>query len=244
MQPGDRVEPAGERILAWDLPTRLFHWTLVALIATAWASFEFSERIGDPVLKLHRWNGIAILVLVVWRVLWGVLGSRTARFSEFVRGPRSAFGYLAGLFRGTSRRYLGHNPAGAYMVLALLTIVGTEALLGLFTVEHNDLTAGPLYRLLGEDTVKQVSRVHRMMFDKVLLPFVVVHIAVNILYGVIKRDPLIPAMITGRKPAADYADAVRAGSGGAQSLLRAATLLAVSAALVLGTIKGLGGRLP
>ncbi len=243
MQPGDRGPAAGERVLAWDLPTRLFHWTLVVLIATAWASFEFSEQIGDPVLRIHRWNGIAILVLVVWRVSWGVFGSRTARFSEFVRGPRAALGYLAGLVRGSSRRYLGHNPAGAYMVLALLAIVGTEASLGLFTVEHNDLTAGPLYRLLSEDTVKQVSRVHRMMFDTVLLPFVVVHVAVNILYGVLKRDPLIPAMITGRKPAADYVDATREGRG-AQSLLRAAFLLAVSAALVLGTIKGLGGRLP
>ncbi len=242
-EPAETRQPLSETVLAWDLPTRLFHWTLVILIASSWASYEYAERLGDPVLKMHRWSGIAILVLVVWRVLWGFSGSHSARFTVFVRGPGAALDYLAGLARGSSRRYLGHNPAGAYMVLALLAIVGTEAILGLFTVEHNDLTAGPLYRLLSEDAVKQASRLHRMMFDNVLMPFVVVHVAVNILYGVVKREPLISAMITGRKPAAEYADASEGANTG-RSLLRAAFLLTVSTALVIGTIKALGGRLP
>lgn len=227
----------------WDLPTRLFHWTLVALVAFAWITSEYAEKLADPTLNMHRWNGIAILVLVVWRLLWGVAGSPTARFASFVRGPAAVLAYLRGLLRGAPARYLGHNPAGAYMVLALLAIVGIEAALGLFTVEHNDLTAGPLYRLLSEDAVKQVSRLHRMMFDNVLLPFVVVHVTVNLLYGLVKREPLIPAMITGRKPAADYVDA-GAQSAPGRPALRALFLLAVSAALVIGTIKGLGGRLP
>lgn len=231
------------RVVAWDLPTRLFHWTLVVLVTCAWVSTEYAEGIGDPVLKWHRWNGIAILVLLLWRLLWGVFGSSTARLSGFVRSPLAAFRYFAGLARGAAPRYLGHNPAGAYMVLALLVLLLVEAGLGLFTVEHNDLTAGPLYRLLDEETVKQVSRLHRLMFDSVLVPFVVVHIGANVLYGLVKREPLIPAMVTGRKPAAEYAD----GSSAViveRPLLRAAVLLTISATAVIGVIKLLGGRLP
>lgn len=236
--------PRGEmRVVAWDLPTRLFHWTLVALILSAYVSTAFAEQLGDNLLKWHRWNGLAILVLLVWRGMWGIFGSSTARFSAFLRGPRSAAAYVIGLVGGKSRRYLGHNPVGAYMVVTLLLVTGSIGVLGLFTVEHNDITAGPLYRLLSEEWVKQTSRLHRVLFDWVLLPLVGVHIAVNLLYTFAKRDPLIPAMITGRKPVADYADA-REAVVVRWSLLRAAVLLAASAAIVLGTIKALGGRLP
>lgn len=78
-------EPA--RVAAWDLPTRLFHWTLLILIVVAWASFEFAEALGDETLVVHRANGLAILTLLVWRVLWGIVGSSTARFASFVSGP-------------------------------------------------------------------------------------------------------------------------------------------------------------
>lgn len=239
----DGAGPAPGSVVAWDLPTRLFHWTLVALILSAWISVQYAEQLGDNLLKWHRWNGIAILVLILWRLAWGLMGSSTARFAAFLRTPAAAFGYLAALVRGLSARYLGHNPLGAYMVMALLLVVGGNALLGLFTVEHNDITAGPLYRLLSEDAVKQVSRLHRLTFDWVLLPLIAAHVAANVLYGVVKREPLIAAMVTGRKPAAEYTDAATAVIV-RRPLLRALFLLAVSAAIVLGSIKALGGRLP
>lgn len=244
-----RPEPAADRpvergvVVAWDLPTRLFHWTLVGLVVSAWVSVQYAEALGDPLLKWHRWNGIVLLVLLTWRLLWGVAGSSTARFAGFVRSPAVAASYVGDLLRGRSRPFLGHNPLGAYMVLALIAAVGASGLLGLFTVEHNDITAGPLYRLLDEDTVKFVSRVHRLLFYWVLLPLVVAHIAANVLYGVVKREPLIPAMITGTKPARSYADAAEAKLARSPAL-RALFLLAVSAAIVLGLIKALGGRLP
>lgn len=244
-----RPEPAAERpvggdaVVAWDLPTRLFHWTLVGLVVSAWVSVQYAEALGDPLLKWHRWNGIVMLVLLLWRLLWGVAGSSTARFAGCVRSPMAAASYLGDLLRGRSRPFLGHNPLGAYMVLALLAAVGASGLLGLFTVEHNDITAGPLYRLLDEETVKLASRVHRLLFYWVLLPLVVAHIVANVLYGVVKREPLIPAMITGTKPARSYADAAEATIA-RSPVLRALFLLAVSAAIVLGSIKALGGRLP
>ena len=95
---------------------------------------------------MHRWNGHAILVLIVFRLLWGVAGSSTSRFSAWLWWPWTAAGYGLRLLRGETPLYLTHNPLGSYMILALLGAVTTQAVLGLFTVEHNDITAGPLYR--------------------------------------------------------------------------------------------------
>lgn len=230
------------RVRAWDLPTRVFHWTLVALVLTSWSTFQFSELIGDHRLVLHKRTGYAVLILVVWRMLWGFAGSSTSRFSSFVRGPSTALAYAADLVRGRSRHYLGHNPLGALMVLALLALVGGQAAMGLFTVEHNDLTAGPLYRLVDEDMQKLASRWHRRAIYWFLLPAIGLHVAANVLYGLLKKDPLIAAMITGSKPVADYADAAEAVIV-ERPILRALLLLAAAAALVLGGITLLGGRL-
>ncbi len=237
------LAPAKSWVRAWDVPTRLFHWALVLLIFLSWASFRYSEALGDHLLKVHRWSGLAILILLVWRLMWGLFGSSTARFSSFVRGPMSSVGYLRDLVTGRERKFLGHNPAGALMVLALLAVVGAQACLGLFTVEHNDLTAGPLYRLLSEDAVKQISRWHRWAFYYVMVPLIVLHVVANVLYGLLKGEPLIAAMISGRKPALAYedADAVDVPS---RPLLLALFALGVAAAAILGGIVALGGRLP
>lgn len=226
---------------AWDLPTRLFHWTLLALVVLAWVSFRFAENLGDPLLKWHRWNGLGILTLLVWRLAWGVFGSSTSRFATFVASPRAALVYAGALLAGNSRRYLGHNPLGGWMVMALLSVLAAQGMLGLFTVEHNDIAAGPLARLVGEAATKTASRWHHFVFDFVLLPLVAVHVAANIGYGIFKREPLIAAMITGRKPHAEYADGATADIVD-HPMLRALLLLAVSAVLVLGTIRLLSGR--
>lgn len=233
---------AEKSVRAWDVPTRAFHWTLVLLIATAWLTFQYSEALGDHRLRWHRNTGYAILILVVWRLLWGAFGSSTSRFASFVRGPAAIARYLASLFAGPRRKYLGHNPAGALMVLALLALVSLQAGLGLFTVEHNDITAGPLYALLDEDGQKLSSRWHRIVFYWLLLPAIGLHVGANVLYALWKRDPLIKAMVTGRKPAAHYEDEDEARIV-ARPVLRALVLLALSAGLVLGALSLFGGRL-
>lgn len=233
---------AGARVAAWDLPTRLFHWTLVALIASAWVSFAFAEDIGDETLVWHRANGLAILTLLVWRLLWGVWGSSTARFAGFVRRPTVVLAYARGLVAGPGTRYLGHNPLGALMVLALLAALATIAGFGLFATDDNDLVGGPLYRLVSEQQNVRAARLHDQVFHLVLLPLVVLHIAVNVLYTLLKRDPLIQAMVTGRKPAARYADAPEATIA-PRPLLRALLCLIAAAAIVFGGILALGGRL-
>ncbi|HRY05737.1 MAG TPA: cytochrome b/b6 domain-containing protein [Hyphomicrobiaceae bacterium] len=232
----------GKSVTAWDLPTRLFHWAIAVLVLTAWVSYRYSESFSDYLLKVHRWNGLAILTLLVWRLLWGLAGTSTSRFSNFIASPGAALSYGRDLLTGRSRRFLGHNPLGAWMVIALLATLFAQASLGLFTVEHNDLTAGPLYRLVSEAATKQASHWHHIVFEWVLLPLVALHILANLLYGLIKKEPLILAMITGKKPAEPYEDE-REARQERGSLARAAAFLVVAAVFVLGGIRLVAGRL-
>ena len=239
----DRTDKGSQdRVRVWDTPTRLFHWILVLLIASAWISFEYSEKFGDFTLRWHRWNGMAILVLIVWRLVWGFVGSSTARFANFVKWPWQAAGYGLDLLRGRDRHFLGHNPLGTYMILALLGLVALQATLGLFTLEHNDTVAGPLKRLVAdEERIKLISYLHRRGFN-IILAFVGLHVLANLGYQLVKKDPLITGMITGRKPAGDYEDEAEARIG-ARPLLRAFLWLLVAVTIVFGTILGLGGKL-
>lgn len=237
------ASPSGkETVRAWDLPTRLFHWTLVAALLVSWASWRFSEALGDHTLKVHRWTGIVVLVLLLFRLLWGLVGSSTSRLSQLFNWPWTAAGYGLDLLRGHSRHYLGHNPLGSYMILALLAAVAVQAGLGLVTVEHNDLTAGPLYRLVSEPTREAASHWHVRWFYYVLLALIPVHILVNIAYGALKKDPVVRAMITGRKPRGAYADAPEADIGRGSGL-RALACLIAAAAIVIGGIFAAGGKM-
>lgn len=235
------VSKSRSTVRAWDLPTRVFHWTLVFLMISAWVSFRYAESVGDLTLLWHRWNGYAILVLLVWRVLWGFAGSSTSRFSTFVRWPWEAIGYGLAIAKGQPRHYLGHNPLGSWMVLGLLAAVGLQGLLGLFTVEHNDIAWGPLYRLVSEATYKTITSWHIWLFYWVILPLIGLHITANALYGLIAKEPLIPAMVTGRKPAQAYEDAPQAEIV-ERPVLRAIVCLAIAAAIVFGGVIALGGK--
>ena len=235
-------EPDRRTVRAWDLPTRVFHWTLVTLLVSSYVSFRFSEFLGDNTLKWHRYNGYAMLVLLVWRVLWGFVGSSTSRWSAFVRWPWVAAGYAFDLLRGRDRHYLGHNPLGSWMILAVLTVLAAQGTLGLFTVEHNDAYWGPLYKLVSEARQKVLSGWHTWSFYWVLLPLLAAHITANVLYALVKKDPLIGGMVTGKKPIASYEDQAQAAIV-SNPILRAFACLGIAVAIVFGTIVGLGGKL-
>ena len=233
---------AAASVAVWDVPVRLFHWSLVLTILSAWPSFRYSESLGDLTLQWHRYNGYAILVLLVFRVIWGFVGSSTARWSAFVRWPWTAAGYGLDILRGRDRKFLGHTPLGTYMVLALLAAAAGQACLGLMVVEHNETSWGPLYELISEASQKIVRRWHGMGLYYVILPLVCVHVIANALYGLVKHDPLITGMITGRKPAAEYEDASEAIIARSVTLRALATLI-LAIAIVFGGIKILGGNL-
>jgi cytochrome b len=231
----------GQNVKAWDWPTRAFHWTLVLCIVSAWASFKLADRIGDPTLIWHRWNGYTILVLLVFRVIWGFVGSSTSRFSAFVTWPWHAAGYAFDLVRGGKRPFLGHNPLGAWMILALLSAVAVQGMLGLFSLEHNELVAGPLKRLIAHELSEKVTKWHVWFFN-VILAMVALHITANVLYGLVKKDPLIRAMVTGRKPAEVYEDQSEAQIVPAVGMKAFVSLL-IAGCIVFGGIVLAGGRI-
>ena len=228
-------------VRAWDWPTRAFHWALVALIACAWVSHRYAAALGDPTLKWHRWNGYAILILLVFRLIWGFSGSSTSKFAAFLHGPFFTARYALDFLKGRKRPFLGHNPLGTVMIVILLVLVSAQGVLGLFTLEHNEITAGPLKRLISDETTSIVSTLHIRGFNLILL-CILVHVSANIAYSTLSKDPTISAMVTGKKPAAAYEDEAEAQIA-ANVLLRAFIALLAAIVLVFGGILALGGRL-
>jgi len=223
-------------VRAWDLPTRLFHWSLVLLIALAYVSKHW----GDGNLVWHTWNGYAVLVLIVWRTLWGLVGSSTSRFSAFIYGPVAAVRYAVDFVRRKPRHYLGHNPLGGIVVFALLGLVGLMGILGLFSYDDDDaFVGGPLSGRVNDATWAAATHWHVKIFD-FLLYAIALHIFASVAYLIWKRENLIKAMITGHKPPASYEDQpdARIASG-----WLALGCLFLSTAIVLGGIVAAGGKL-
>ena len=174
------------RIAVWDLPTRLFHWTLVGLIALCWWTAE--EHNYD----LHLWSGIAVLTLLIFRILWGLFGSSTARFADFVRGPAAVHAYLAGRWRG-----IGHSPLGALSVVVLMGLVAVEVGLGLFATDEDGLLLGPLSGFVSISASNEMAEIHEEFFD-VLLVFIGLHVAAVLFYLIARKQNLIGPMVTGK----------------------------------------------
>jgi cytochrome b len=178
----DRLVPV------WDAAVRLFHWLLVALVAGAWVSVELGE------MEVHRWIGYTILTLVVFRVVWGFLGSRHARFSDFLRGPRAVWRYL----RGKPVDYGGHNPLGGWSVLALLGLLLLQAGTGLFATDEI-LFEGPFYPAVDSGTAGWLTSVHKQNFD-LLLALIALHVVAVVFHRIARRHDLITPMFTGLDP--------------------------------------------
>ncbi len=172
----------------WDLPTRLFHWVLAALIGFSWWSAEEEQ------LEWHLWSGYAVLALVLFRLLWGVFGSSTARFANFVRGPRGVFGYLR-----DSRGWkpIGHTPLGALSVIALLGLTLLQVATGLVNSDRDGLGEGSLAPLVSGDLSDTAHDLHELVFN-VLLAFIALHVAAILFYRLVHGKRLLGPMISGR----------------------------------------------
>ena len=184
---------ATRSVRVWDAPVRLFHWLLVALIVTSWVTSE----IGGDAMTYHRWSGYSILTLVLFRFVWGFVGSQHARFVAFAYGPRSVLGYARELLQLNPTYYASHNPLGGWSVILMLISVFVQATTGLFA--NDDAAAeGPLARLVSASASSLLTTIHRYNFN-VLLTLIAVHIAAVLFYLIVKRENLIVAMFTGRK---------------------------------------------
>lgn len=179
-------------IRIWDLPVRLVHWSFAVLVPALWWTAE-NRQIG-----LHVTLGLIMLGLLLFRLMWGLIGSSTARFSSFVKGPAAIRAYLGGLRSGGGAHVIGHNPLGALSVLALLGALALQVGLGLFAQDHDATSYGPLNFLVGYDTGKAVSEVHEAVFN-VILALVALHLAAILYYRFVRHDNLVTPMITGRR---------------------------------------------
>lgn len=205
-----------QRILVWDLPVRVFHWTLVALVAAAWITVEAGW------MTIHSYIGYTVLGLVLFRVLWGLVGSDTARFTQFLRAPAEAWQFVRNLLGGSSPHYDGHNPAGGWMVVALLLVLLVQAGTGLFSSD-DVLFTGPLVRLVGSDWSEWITEVHEANFN-LIIALVVVHVAA-VAWHEFSGERLVRPMLDGYKDSDGAAARVR-------PLWLAILMLAVAAAAV------------
>ena len=181
-------------VVVWDVPTRLFHWTLVVLIALSWISAD------RGLMKLHLWSGSAMLTLLIFRVSWGFLGSTTARFSDFVAGPARVIGYFRGMARGHTRPHAGHNPAGGWMVLVMLMLLLLQACTGLFSNDGLHFN-GPLANEVSAEMSDRLTVLHGNVFNFILL-MVWVHVVAVLFYYFVGGENLIAPMVHGKKPRA------------------------------------------
>lgn len=210
------VQSSERRVHVWDLPTRLFHWSLLALVLIAWFTGE-EEGVAAIV---HRYAGEAIAGLIVFRVIWGFVGGEHARFADFATGPAAIIAHVRDLFSLRPKRHLGHNPLGGVAVLLLLSVVTGVVVTGLFSGDEEN--AGPFAGLWG----LELSELHELLF-RVLQGLVVIHVLGVIMESALSKDALLPAMFSGqkRRPADEpCADARQAGA------------LALGVALLLGVV--------
>ncbi|AWB65142.1 hypothetical protein C2869_01200 [Saccharobesus litoralis] len=179
-------------IKVWDGATRLFHWLLVVCILGAWITIE------NRWILAHEIFGFTLLGLIVFRLIWGFVGSTTARFSHFMTRPTTAIQYLSASLNNQSQHYTGHNPSGGWMVIGLLGILLFQVVTGLYA--NNDLGfSGALADNVSKAFSDQLTQWHAINFN-LILAAIWLHLVAVFFYVLVKKDNLIKAMLTGRKP--------------------------------------------
>jgi cytochrome b len=187
--PFDRYQATGIKV--WDLPTRLFHWLLAACVSGA----IVTAQLGGNWIDWHLRLGVATVALLAFRLVWGVLGPRYARFASFLYGPASTLRHLREF--GTAARHAGHSPSGAVAVFLFLGMLAAQSISGLFSSDSIS-TEGPLARFAGESMVELASWLH-VTLQWAIYALIGAHIIAILLYWLVKRDNLVRAMLTGWK---------------------------------------------
>ena len=207
----------------WDIPTRLFHWAIVLLVLLSFTSVQAGW------MEVHLASGYAVLALLLFRIVWGFLGSETARFRQFLVSPVKTVRYLRAIRKPAPDTQIGHNPAGGWMVLVLLLLLLVQVVSGLFNTEEYGkayAAAGPLVKYATKDQASLAGAIHAINFA-VLATVVVLHVLAIGAYARLKKHDLVRPMITGvkRLPAATRQPRL-------VSPLRAALVLALAGAAV------------
>ena len=209
--------------LVWDLPLRVIHWLLVVLVPASWVT----QSLGGRYMDLHVWLGYAMGVLIVFRVAWGLLGPRSARFATFLRGPRAVAAYLRDWIRGRPAVHAGHNPAGGWAAIAMLALLAAQVTSGMMNSDDT-LHYGPWHFAVSAEAADTAGAVHDRGFD-VLLALIAVHVVAILLYQLRLGHDLVRPMITGRMPVDGP------GIGGSRLWL-ACLLLMIAAAVIWAVV--------
>jgi cytochrome b len=208
----------------WDLPTRLFHWLIVVLIPASYATMKLG------LMDLHMTLGCAMLALLLFRWVWGLIGSDTARFARFLGSPAAALRHLRRLGTREPDTQIGHNPAGGWMVLLMLLLLSVQVGAGL-CANDGGINEGPLAKYVGQTWSDRLSLVHAINF-KLIAAAIALHLLAIIVYTYVKRQHLVRPMLTGKKrlPAA-----MRAPRMASPVLALAVLLVAAAIAAVVRT---------
>jgi len=182
------MSSSGRKVLVWDAPTRLFHWLTVALVVTAYVTWRLNW------MDWHAYVGDALLALLLFRLLLGFFGSDTTGFSGFLAPPRAALRYLSQMFRREPDRLAGHNPAGGWMVLLLLSLLLGETLTGLYVA--NDV--GPFTEVVSAPIANAITALHLILWDALLVAMGL-HVLAIVVYAAAKGHNLVLPMVTGWK---------------------------------------------
>ena len=219
------------RVRVWDLPTRLFHW----LLALSVLGLLVTGQIGGNAMNWHLRFGQAVLALLLWRLVWGVVGGHWSRFSRFPYGPSAVLAYLRG--RSPAAHSVGHSPLGALSVWAMLLVLAAQVGSGLMT-DDEIAFFGPLVPLVGGEWVASATRWHKSVGQWLVLGLVVLHLGALIAYRWRGHPPLVTPMITGDKLLQDPSPASR---DDALTRSLALALLAAAAGAVVWVFSLSGG---
>jgi cytochrome b len=190
---------ATRRQRVWDVPTRIMHWLLVALLGVCWWTGVHDQ------LDYHQYSGYGVLWIALMRLYWGFFGSSTARFTHFVRGPVGILNYARTLHHRDTAHSYGHNPVGAISVLLMLGVVLAVVGLGLFAVDVDGLYSGPLSSYVTFKGGRHLAHLHYQWFEY-LLAIIGLHLVAVAFYYVYKRQNLVAPMISGSRTVAEAAD--------------------------------------
>ena len=214
----------------WDLPTRLFHWALVACVV----GLVISGNVGGNAMTWHFRFGYGVLSLLLFRIVWGLVGGRWSRFSSFIYAPATVINYMKG--RGKPEHSVGHNPMGAGSVFALLAFLLTQVGSGMMS-DDEIAASGPLAKFVSNATVSTATWYHKDVGKVVIIALVVLHVAAILFYLFKKKENLVKPMIHGDKLLETQ---VESSKDTAQSRMVAAVVFAICAGLV-ATLVNLAG---
>jgi len=188
--PNAERQDKASQVYVWDPFVRAFHWTVVV-------GFTIAYLTEDDLLTVHVWAGYVVGVLVAARIIWGLIGSPHARFSDFIYAPATAVAYIRDLLRFRGARYLGHSPGGGYMVILLLIFLAATVITGL-VVYGGDQQAGPLAGMFSKGFGESFEEVHEVIAN-ITLALIFFHVSAVVLASFVHHENLVRAMVTGYK---------------------------------------------